>query len=211
MERGGAALDRIVSHAAHGDEQLCHLLVEDDARDPARLRLFFSDAETKCEGALDAAGAIAGKVSQLVRPEEAFEHASTANDVFRLEPAVGACFTPMVEARVARLARWKLAKKVMPGVFDALDAAQRAAGAGAGYQVPPMVPPTRSPTACAPRASSPRRLWRVSETLAALATAPGAETSAPAFDAYVEAPSSSSDVRFQRADDCRRRRRGVRV
>jgi hypothetical protein len=133
VEWNAAARRWVVSHAAHGDEQLCHLLVEDDARDPARLRLFFSDAETKCEGALDAAGAIAGKVSQLVRPEEAFEHASTANDVFRLEPAVGACFTPMVEARVARLARWKLAEKVMPGVFDALDAAQRAAGAAAAF------------------------------------------------------------------------------
>ena len=110
VEWNAAARRWVVSHAAHGDEQLCHLLVEDDARDPARLRLFFSDAETKCER-WTRRGAIAGKVSQLVRPEEAFEHASTANDVFRLEPAVGACFTPMVEARVARLARWKLAKR----------------------------------------------------------------------------------------------------
>jgi len=199
VEWNAAARRWVVSHAAHGDEQLCHLLVEDDARDPARLRLFFSDAETKCEGALDAAGAIAGKVSQLVRPEEAFEHASTANDVFRLEPAVGACFTPMVEARVARLTRWKLAEKVMPGVFDALDAAQRAAGAAAAFGPAPadaLVDRLR-----ATRLVSAPPLAR--ETLAALATAPGeapgAPGSAPAFDAYTEAYRDTFG--FQRADD----------
>lgn len=200
VEWNAAARRWVVSHAAHGDEQLCHLLVEDDAHDPARLRLFFSDAETKCEGALDAAGAIAGKVSQLVRPEEAFEHASTANDVFRLEPAVGPCFTPMVEARVSRLARWKLAKKVMPGVFDALDAAQRAAGAGAAFGPADGPADALVDRLRATRLVSAPPLAR--ETLAALATAPGAETSAPAFDASIEAPSGSSDVfGFQRADD----------
>ncbi len=130
VEWNAAARRWVVSHAAHGDEQLCHLFLEDDPHDQTLLRLFFSDAETKCEGAMDASGVIAGKVAQLVRPEEEFEHASSADDVFRLEPAVGTCFTPMVEARVARLARWKIAPKVMPGVFEALDAAQRAAAGG---------------------------------------------------------------------------------
>ena len=68
VEWDAAARRWVVSHAAHGDEQLCHLIVEDEP-DGSKLRLFFSDAETKCEGVLDARGAIAGALS--VRTVEA--------------------------------------------------------------------------------------------------------------------------------------------
>ena len=128
----------IVSHAAHGDEQLCHLRLEDvedttngdevDANDPSKqkLKIFFSDAETTCTGYLDAKGRITGKVAQLLRPEDdAFSHNATDNDVFVLEPAVGACFTPMVETRVARLARWKVFPAVSNDIFKALDFIQK--------------------------------------------------------------------------------------
>jgi len=113
----------IVSHAAHGDEQLCHLTTSDDD-DGEGLRISFSDAETTCEGAVDVDGIIRGRVAQLLRPEEEYKHSSSEKDVFVLEPAVGACFTPMVEARVVRLARWKIAPKVMGGLFAALEAVQ---------------------------------------------------------------------------------------
>ena len=207
VEWNAAARRWVVSHAAHGDEQLCHLIVEDEP-DGSKLRLFFSDAETKCEGVLDARGAIAGKVSQLVRPEEEFEHASTANDVFSLEPAVGACFTPMVEARVARLARWKLAPMVLPGVFDALDAAQRVARVGdltrGGAFVPSAAEAARElvDRLRATRLVSTPPLAR--STLAEIATAPGdgvaggGEASSPPFDG---ADAASGAFGFQRADD----------
>ena len=201
VEWNAAARRWVVSHAAHGDEQLCHLFVEDDPHDETRLRLFFSDAETKCEGAMDASGVIAGKVAQLVRPEEEFEHASSADDVFRLEPAVGTCFTPMVEARVARLARWKIAPKVMPGVFEALDAAQRAAGGGGARDT--------EADALADRLRSTRLVSApplARETLEALATVPlvgkhdarRIKSNAASFDAT---PFSRDSFSFQREDD----------
>ena len=86
----------IVSHAAHGDEQLCHLKIEDaDADDThgafvageaagsgtggamskastKRLKISLSDNETFCSGVLSADGSIEGDVKQLVRSEEGF-------------------------------------------------------------------------------------------------------------------------------------------
>ena len=42
----------VVSHAAHGDEQLCHLKLDDNVRPDGSLGLSFADAETSCVGSL---------------------------------------------------------------------------------------------------------------------------------------------------------------
>jgi len=81
----------VVSHAAHGDEQLCHLNIEEVEQGGSAtgegegegasgeggaggegkvLRITFSDAETHCKGTIDAQGVITGTVGQLIRPEE---------------------------------------------------------------------------------------------------------------------------------------------
>ena len=201
VEWNAAARRWVVSHAAHGDEQLCHLFIEEPPGEAETLRLFFSDAETKCEGALDATGAISGKVSQLVRPEEAFEHVSTANDVFRLEPAVGACFTPMVKARVHRLTRWKLARKVMPDVFAALGAAQRVAVRGGAFVQGSASASAEPARALADRLRATRLVSTpplTREALAVVASAPGETPDARDVEAFDGAAGAFGS---RRADD----------
>ena len=133
----------IVSHAAHGDEQLCHLrLRSDETRAPdgtVTLGLSFSDAETRCEGLIDADGVIRGGVGQLVRPEEDFWQDATPENTFTLRVASCAAAggdrdrdrdrdAHAVRSRVRRLARWKIASVVLPEVFAALATIDRDAG-----------------------------------------------------------------------------------
>ena len=133
----------IVSHAAHGDEQLCHLrLRSDETRAPdgtVTLGLSFSDAETRCEGLIDVDGVIRGGVGQLVRPEEDFWQDATPENTFTLRVASCAAAggdrdrdrdrdAHAVRSRVRRLARWKIASVVLPEVFAALATIDRDAG-----------------------------------------------------------------------------------
>ena len=139
----------IVSHAAHGDEQLCHLrLRPEETRAPdgtVTLGLSFSDAETRCEGLIDADGVIRGGVGQLVRPEEDFWQDATPENAFTLRvascAAAAAATTTTndrdrdrdrdahaVRSRVRRLARWKIASAVLPEVFAAMETIKRDAG-----------------------------------------------------------------------------------
>ena len=74
----------IVSHAAHGDEQLCHLKLDDTPAGDGSLGLSFQDAETSCVGSISTDGVISGTVGQLVRPEEDFWQKAGDDNTFEL-------------------------------------------------------------------------------------------------------------------------------
>ena len=123
----------IVSHAAHGDEQLCHLKLDDTPAGDGSLGLSFQDAETSCVGSISTDGVISGTVGQLVRPEEDFWQKAGDDNTFELTLAScepGDSFGPdgrvsrkanAVKARVARLARWRCARAGLPLIFDGLE------------------------------------------------------------------------------------------
>ena len=123
----------IVSHAAHGDEQLCHLKLDDTPAGDGSLGLSFQDAETSCVGSISTDGVISGTVGQLVRPEEDFWQKAGEDNTFELALAScepGDSFGPdgrvsrkanAVKARVARLARWRCARAGLPLIFDGLE------------------------------------------------------------------------------------------
>ena len=125
----------VVSHAAHGDEQLCHLKLDDNVRPDGSLGLSFADAETSCVGSISPDGVISGTVGQLVRPEEDFWQKAGDENTFTLRlascealhcEATGeiSWITRManaVKARVARLARWRVARAGLPLVFDGME------------------------------------------------------------------------------------------
>ena len=77
----------LISHTAHGDEQLCHLTLEDDGS-TGKMGLSFSDNETYCTGSIDGqTGVITGTVGQLVRADEGFfEPSDAAQNTFTLTP-----------------------------------------------------------------------------------------------------------------------------
>ena len=77
----------LISHTAQGDEQLCHLMLDDDGREGA-MTLSFSDNETYCTGSIDGeTGVIRGTVGQLVRAEEGFfEESDSSRNTFELVP-----------------------------------------------------------------------------------------------------------------------------
>jgi len=77
----------LISHTAQGDEQLCHLMLDDDGREGA-MALSFSDNETYCTGSIDGeTGVIRGTVGQLVRAEEGFfEESDSSRNTFELVP-----------------------------------------------------------------------------------------------------------------------------
>ena len=77
----------VVSHAAHGDEQLCHLKLDDHVRPDGSLGLSFADAETSCVGSVSPSGVISGTVGQLVRPEEDFWQKAGDDNTFTLRLA----------------------------------------------------------------------------------------------------------------------------
>ena len=81
----------IVSHAAHGDEQLCHLrLRSDETRAPdgtVTLGLSFSDAEARCEGLIDADGGHPRRRRPAGSPEEDFWQDATPENTFTLRVA----------------------------------------------------------------------------------------------------------------------------
>tara|TARA_B100000405_G_scaffold45985_1_gene30222 strand:- start:132 stop:3215 length:3084 start_codon:yes stop_codon:yes gene_type:complete len=128
----------VVSHAAHGDEQLCHLKLDDNVRPDGSLGLSFADAETSCVGSISPDGVISGTVGQLVRPEEDFWQKAGDENTFTLRlAACEACerasgapreisaqtsrMVNAVKARVARLARWRVARVGLPLVFDGME------------------------------------------------------------------------------------------
>ena len=77
----------LISHTAHGDEQLCHLTLDDDGS-TGKMGLSFSDNETYCTGSIDGqTGVISGTVGQLVRADEGFfEPSDAAQNTFTLAP-----------------------------------------------------------------------------------------------------------------------------
>ena len=142
-------------HAAHGDEQLCHLrLRSDETRAPdgtVTLGLSFSERGTRCEGLIDVDGVIRGGVGQLVRPEEDFWQDATPENTFTLRVASCAAAggdrdrdrdrdAHAVRSRVRRLARWKIAR----WFFRRCLRRWRRSTATRGTSKPPCAPPRNS-------------------------------------------------------------------
>ena len=122
----------VVSHAAHGDEQLCVLKLGEGAGggedDENRLALEFSDTETRCKGWIEADGTMRGVVGQLQRPEENFWQDSDPDlNRFELKPVVGGRASSAAKTltpRVERLLRWSVTRAVWGDLHQALGKIQ---------------------------------------------------------------------------------------
>ncbi|CEF99452.1 Zinc finger, RING/FYVE/PHD-type [Ostreococcus tauri] len=122
----------LISHTAQGDEQLCHLTMNDDG-DGETMSISYADNETYCSGTIHRdTGVISGTVGQLVRAEEGFfEQSDSSRNTFTLTPVDFEGERPTTcetQAQIARVklrhhlvAQWSRGANVLPETYSAIQ------------------------------------------------------------------------------------------